>query len=152
MGYDKNKPERDFVLRTIELAHELKKHRYNTTLQVNLLFGSVIFTKACWYSEWKRYSLNCSELPGVTISYREEAISWQVLLHCVRNGIAHWSEKGNKNVTFEQDNAKGITKLTIVGKGKVKTIDEMVEIIFDLEKDGVLNFMTRIAELLKTFA
>lgn len=152
MEYDKHKPEKDFVLRTIELAHELQSHRYNTTLQVNLLFGSVIFTKACWYSRWGHYSTNCNDIGGVKIIYRQESVSWQVLLHCLRNGVVHWGERDNKNVVFEQNEDGAIIRLTIKGDGNVLRTPEGVQIVFDLEQNGILNFMTKIAELIKGFA
>lgn len=48
MEYRKQHPKKDFVNRTIKLAHEFQNHQLSTTLQVNLLLGTVILPRAHW--------------------------------------------------------------------------------------------------------
>ncbi|WP_236979686.1 HEPN family nuclease [Membranihabitans maritimus] len=154
MEYNRNKPEKDFVKRTIEMAEEFKNHKYGTTAQINFLFGTIILPKSHWYNSLKQYSIKLNEIPGVSIVYKDyQQISLKVLLHCLRNGIAHWKENGNQNIDFVTvQNTKGekeIKKVIIKGTGKVDKKVENVEVTFDVDQDGLVEFMKKIYDYLK---
>lgn len=144
MEYSITKPEKDFVKRTVELAKELADHRYCTTLQTNLLFGTIMLPKSHWYQSLDQHSINNGDIGGVTISYKNSSISLKVLLHCLRNGIAHWRENGNQNISFGTISTNGINeinKVAITGSGRVNSRVETVTVEFDVSQNGIVNFM-----------
>jgi hypothetical protein len=151
LQYDKRQPYKDFVYRTVLIAKELKEHKYSTTLQINLLFGAVIFSKACWYKKWSRVSLKKGDLSGVFIDYPDDRVSLQVILHCLRNGLTHWQDRGKKNVEFEHSPSGEIIKVAISGGGLVNGSYEKVKISFDLESNGIFTFMKKIEEAIQEF-
>ena len=55
--YNESEPVKDFVARTIRIANEFKEHPYSTTLQINLLFGTVMLPKSHWYNFLEQYHL-----------------------------------------------------------------------------------------------
>lgn len=153
MEYKASEPEKDFVRRTFQLAKELKDHEYSTTLQINLLLGTVLLPKSRWYTELDQHIIDCNEITGVTILYKPSTqVSLKVLLHCLRNGIAHWSEHGNSNVKFETEmvgKQNEISKVKIFGSGKVDGQHESINAHFDLSEGGIIHFMEKIYTCLK---
>ncbi|WP_320128712.1 HEPN family nuclease [uncultured Sphaerochaeta sp.] len=147
MEYNPIKPEKNFVERTIKLAKKLKDDEYSTTLQINLLFGTIMLPKSHWYHSLKGCTVNLDEIKAVHITYSHPMISIKVLLHCLRNGLAHWRENGNQNVKFDTEqieNKNEIVKVTICGDGKVDNIHETAKIEFDVKQDGIIHFMEKI--------
>lgn len=154
MEYNHKEPIFDFFRRSIELAEEFKDHKYNTTLQINLLLGTIVIPKANWYDQLQHESFHKSEIEGVEINYKSEHISLQVLLHCLRNAISHWREKGSDNLRFlneENNESKEITKVTIKGDGKVDGEWEKIVVTFDLKSDGIIHLMKKVQAFLEKF-
>ena len=148
MKYHETQPEKDFVKRTIEIAKEFKDHRYNTTLQINLLFGTVMLPKSHWYKSLDQFDLNKNEIPGVYIEYNKDRITLKVLLHCLRNGIAHWRENDNQNIQFTSNAYGQISTVKITGAGKVNGQYEKIIVTYDLFKKGIVTFMEIIYQYL----
>lgn len=148
--YNKTAPEIDFVKRSRLLAEELNNHRFSTTLQINLLFGTVMLPKSHWYQNLQSVNIDFDKIPNVKITYRSEVLTAGVLLHCLRNGIAHWKERQNNNIVFiSNPETNEIEKVIISGSGNVLRKKENIKVEFDILQNGLIEFMDYIISIIE---
>jgi len=153
-----NNIPKDFFKRSIEILSQYENIKsdlgddyHDVTLTINCFFGIIILPKANWYDELGLYTLNIDANDGIKIerkigvtSNEVNSINLKEILHCLRNGIAHWLEKNNKNIKFEGEEHKQINKVTITGEGNVNGSLLTVKVEFDLTKNGFINFINKI--------
>lgn len=135
MEYDK-KLTKNFIKRTKSIIHQYEdfssenKERYEVTLKINCLFGLLIIPKTAYYSEF-RSSITVKDGSKYYIEINNKQVETcdsKILFHCLRNALAHWLEKGNKNLQFENENGE-ISRTTIEGSGKVNNNSEKVIVV-----------------------
>lgn len=135
-------------MRTIQFAKDFCDYEHSTTLQINLLFGTVMLPKAHWYKTLGDFIIDHEKIPNTTITYKQKEVTALILLHCLRNGISHWKENQNSNIEFIHSNNE-IVKVKISGSGKVNNKFERIDVLFDVENNGIIEFMSYISTLLE---
>lgn len=149
MEYNKKDLPKDFLKRTIELVKQYKTLKnsadldyFNVTLSINCFFGTIIMPKANWYEKLSSVQIGADEISGVLIKGNNH-INLQELLHCIRNGIAHWLERGNDNITFDVKDGD-ISSFCINGSGNVNGRKLELSVTFNVEENGMINLMEKV--------
>lgn len=124
---------------------------YDVTLSINFLFALIVVPKSKYYSKLEKQQLAFAHLPSVKVFLDDnpvEVCNALVFFHCCRNGIAHWSEKGNDNIDFEYSNGE-IIRVIIEGTGKVKSKVRTLRVEINEDEDGIKEFVDYIYTFLR---
>jgi len=154
---------KDFFKRTVEIIgqYETLKVSLGTkfndvTLAVNCFFGIIILAKAHWYNQLASKNITISDSDGIIVikkidtrMQKQSDINLQEILHCLRNGLAHWFEKNTDNVSFSSDGSE-ISTIKIKGSGKVNSKMVLIEVELDLKQNGLKNFITKLETVINT--
>lgn len=155
MQYSANLAE-DFIERTFAIIRqydELRicdKEKYEITLRMNCLFGLIIVPKAIYYNslsfsidkKGKYYEIK------VNGDKKQEKVKAQIVMHCLRNGLAHWMEMSggseSNNVEFYYNEDREISKIKLRGKGRVEKTEYDVEVNINKVPEGIDEFLRKI--------
>jgi len=143
---------RDFFIRTKRILEQyddigdrLGDGYYDVTLAINCFIGLVILPKNHLYTRLDKIVLNERDMPKgvsvlVTDGVHDMPITLKQLLHCMRNGIAHWLDRGDENFQFEFKNNE-ISRVKLIGGGNIDKEIYEIEITFNLAHQGLKNFI-----------
>jgi len=154
---------RDFIRRTFDIINQydnldIESKKYEVTLRVNCLLGLIIFTKARFYKDLsfkipkkgKYYEVLIEKNNGEGSYVVEESDlgDAKIILHCLRNGLAHWMEReeNSDNLKFESNEESEISRIIIKGTGSLDGGGYGVRLEIKKVPEGLDEFLNRIHE------
>lgn len=145
---------KDFIKRTqllLEEYHSYSNRKYEVTLTLNCLFGLLIMPKAAYYKKLRgeKIVFASSDIELYHNTKKVSECNAQIFFHALRNGISHWLENGNENISFDASKNE-ITKITIEGRGRVQGGDEHIKMIINVQDKGLEEFINVILALLES--
>lgn len=138
------KMSKDFINRTriiIKQYDQLDKahnEKYEITLKINCLYGLIIIPKAACYNEFD-FKIKTEDASMFSMNLDEEIVrecEAKVFFHCIRNGLAHWMEKGNNNLSFKYKDGE-IYLMSIEGTGEMRGEKHLLKVEINIENGGL---------------
>lgn len=149
----------DFIERTFAIIKQYdeleisNEEKYEITLRINCLFSLIIIAKAKYYKNLSFCICKKGRYYEIKLDKdaAQEKVKAKIVMHCLRNGLAHWMEnESSENVQFGYNEDDGeISNIKIRGSGRIEGTQYNIELSLNKVPEGIDEFLREIHENLK---